>query len=263
MDAADGDAGPFIVEGPDVNGLASRRVLVAGIYLSDRDNHAAAISRELHSSAHWQVDLCWGAVGHGPLPDVLRAATRFVSPEPVSKFELINRLLTQATLDDYEHLVVVDDDIELPAGFLDDYLDVLTRRCLHLAQPARTHRSFIDHHFVAQLVGVEARRTRFVEIGPLFSIHRDAFPVLLPFDEAAPMGWGLDFVWPLQIENAGLRLGIVDKTPVTHRLRKPVAYYDYADTGGRMQQFLQNQPHLTAEQCFLSLQTWPASVADR
>lgn len=239
-----------------------KKVLVAGIYLPDRENHALAISDELSSSAHWQVDLRWGAVGSSPPPEELRARTRIVSPAPVPKFELLNRLLAEAPLDDYEHLVITDDDIELPPGFLDDYLDVVTRRRFHLAQPARTHRSYVDHHFVAQLVGVEARRTRFVEIGPLFSLHRDAFPVLLPFEEAAPMGWGLDFVWPTQIENAGLTLGIVDATPVTHALRKPVAFYDYDETNAGMQQFLQDQPHLSAEHSFLSLETWPAPAAN-
>ena len=244
-----------------MNAPKRKRVLVAGIYLPDRENHALAISDELSSSADWQVDLCWGAVGSRPPPEELRARTHIISPQRVSKFELLNRLLAEAPLDDYEYLMITDDDIELPAGFVDDYLDVVTRRRFHLAQPARTHRSYIDHHFVAQLVGVEARRTRFVEIGPLFSLQRDAFPVLLPFDEAAPMGWGLDCVWPTLIESAGLTLGIVDATPVTHALRKPVALYDYDETNASMQQFLQDQPHLSAEDRFLSLETWPAPAA--
>ena len=245
-----------------MNTLQRKKVLVAGIYLPDEENHAIAITDELSSSTNWQVDLCWGAVGSNPPPVELKAITRVVSPKRVSKFKLLNRLLADARLDDYEHLVITDDDIELPPGFLDDYLDVVTRRHFHLAQPARTHRSYIDHYFVAQLVGVEARRTRFVEIGPLFSLHRDAFPLLVPFDEAAPMGWGLDFVWPKQIENAGLTLGIVDATPITHSLRKPVAYYDYDETNTGMQQFLRDRPHLSAEDRFLSLETWPAPPAN-
>lgn len=241
------------------------KVLVVGIYLSDKENHAVAISDALSSAGAWQVDLRWGAVGDSAPPDPLKSSTRMVSTQRIAKFEFLNRLLAEVDLDDYEYLLVTDDDIEFPSGFLDAYLEIVARHGFHLAQPARTHRSYIDHYFVAQLMGVEARRTRFVEIGPLFSLHRDLFPLLLPFDERAPMGWGLDFVWPKQIEDAGLTLGIVDQTPVTHALRKPVEFYDYGDTNARMQEFLEQCPHLTAEERFVALQTWPTSPlkADR
>ena len=49
-------------------------------------------------------------------------------------------------------------------------------------------------------------------------MRRDAAALLLPFDEACGMGWGLDLI--VKIEQAGLKMGIIDATPVTHALRR-------------------------------------------
>src|SRR5207248_3190265 len=84
-------------------------------------------------------------------------------------------------------LVLVDDDLGLPRGFLDGLIGWQRALGWALAQPARTARSFVDHRIVQQQPGVAARRTRFVEIGPVVSIHRSAFELLLPFDLASPM----------------------------------------------------------------------------
>lgn len=122
-------------------------------------------------------------------------------------------------------MLICDDDIDLPAAFIDRYLDRVTKYDFALAQPARTHDSYIDHSIVEQLDGFDARRTRFVEIGPHFSVAREVYPHLLRFDESSPMGWGYDFVWPVVMEEIGRRMGIVDATPVARKLRKPVAHY--------------------------------------
>ena len=240
-----------------------RKVLAIGIYLSDEDNHAVKISDELKSASAWQVDFFWGAIGNPPPANRLESVTRVTSKQKVDKFELLNRLLADLNLDDYEYLLVTDDDIELPNGFVDAYLELVERRGFHLAQPARTHESYSSHYFVAQLVGVESRRTRFVEIGPLFSLHRNAFRLLLPFDEEAPMGWGLDFLWPKQLEEAGLSLGIVDQIPLGHTLRKPTAFYDYDRTSVLMQKFLKEREHLTPEKCYVAQETWQATMTKR
>ncbi len=196
-----------------------------------------------------------------PPSQELAALTWIYSPEPKPKFVLLNRLLAGVRLADYRYLVVVDDDIELPAGFLDCFLAIQERRGFTLAQPARTGDSFIDHHFVMQLVGVESRQTRFVEIGPLFALRREGFSAILPFDESAPMGWGLDFVWPLRLERLGLSLGIIDAVPVRHALRPPVSTYDYAKTQAAMQGFLGRQPHLGPLEAWVAFVTYPSANA--
>ncbi len=118
------------------------------------------------------------------------------------------------------------------------------------AQPARTHDSYIDHAIVEQRDGLEARRTRFVEIGPLFSMRRDAVRHLFPFCEESPMGWGYDFVWPVVMERAGLRMGIIDATPIAHNLRKSVTYYDHDSAWREMEAFLAKRHHLTRREAY-------------
>lgn len=229
------------------------RVLVTGIYLVDREHLAAEIAAELAASRATVVQR-WIALGHGDVPAALREVTARRELPPRPKFALVNALLRDAEVESFDYLLVADDDISLPRGFLDRYLELVARHDLALAQPARTHDSYIDHALVEQLDGLDARRTRFVEIGPLFSIRRDAFPVLLPFDEASPMGWGYDFVWPVTVERAGLRMGIVDATPVTHAMRKPTAHYSSAGALKQMKAYLASQPHLSRAEAFTILE---------
>jgi hypothetical protein len=153
-------------------------------------------------------------------------------------------------------LLSFDDDIILPANFVDRYLELIVRYDFAFAQPARSHDSFIDHPFVEQLDGLLARWTRFVEIGPLFSIHRRAFPLIFPFDESSPMGWGYDFCWPEIIATASLKMGIVDAVPVAHSLRKPVLYYQYEKARKEMDEILTHRPHLSPDEAFFIIESY-------
>lgn len=235
---------------------AERCVLVTGVYLADRENTAPAIVREMGRSERWRVEQRWIALGKSAVPEPLAAVTAWREEQPQPKFVLLNRLLAGLDLDRHSHVIVCDDDIELPEGFLDRYLALVSRHDLALAQPARTHDSYIDHRIVEQLDGLDARTTRFVEIGPLFSMRRDAVRHLVPFSEESPMGWGYDFVWPVVMANAGLRMGIVDATPVAHRLRKPVAHYDHGSASRAMQAFLAARPHLARHEAFAILEAY-------
>jgi hypothetical protein len=245
--------------GADRDERRAGRVLVLGVYLVDRPNLAAEISVELGSSTRWRVEQRWVALGRSPVPSALAPVTTWTSIQPTPKFELVNRLLRDAAPGGFDYVVVSDDDIALPAGFLDAYLALVEQHDLALAQPARTHDSYIDHRFVEQLDGLDARWTRFVEIGPLFSIRRDALARLAPFDPGSPMGWGYDFVWPVVMEEAGLHMGIVDATPVSHSLRKPVANYDYATANQSMKAYLAAHPHLTRDRAFTIVRAFAGS----
>ena len=233
------------------------KILAIGVYLSDQPNNALTITNNLLKSQNWEVDCHWVAIGHGEIPQPLLPITT-VSLIRKSKFELINGLINKFRLSDYRYLLVTDDDIDFPEDFLDTFLGMQSKYGFALAQPARTHQSYIDHKFVAQLLGINARQTRFVEIGPLFSIERQAYHLLIPFDQEAPMGWGLDFVWPVALEDCGATLGIIDGAPVTHALRKPVAFYDYTSTANAMSDFLSTHRHLPREDAFVALETYPA-----
>jgi hypothetical protein len=232
------------------------RVLALGVYLTGREHLAPEIAAELSRSRDWQVEQRWAALGTGPVPPELESLTVLRIQGPGSKFQLVNRLLAGVDLSGYRQLLVTDDDITLPAGFLDRYLGLVERHRLALAQPARSHDSSMDLGFVEQLDGLDARRTRYVEIGPLFSIRRDAFPHLLPFDETPPMGWGLDFTWPVSLERAGLRLGVVDATPVSHRLRGQAALYSGRESLEAMASYLADRPHLGRAEAFTIVESY-------
>lgn len=229
---------------------AKRRILIVGVYLASKENLASQITQELSNSSNWSAEQRWVSLGKdGPAQNLVPFTAKAIH-QPSPKFSLLNEVLHKVDLTSYEYLIVSDDDIQLPSGFLDRYLALVSQHKFALAQPARTHDSYIDHRFVEQLDGIDARWTRFVEIGPLFSLHRCAFDLFLPFDEASPMGWGNDFVWPIVAEKNHLRMGIVDAVPVAHKLRKPVAYYDYEASRNAMVKYLAERAHLTKKDAF-------------
>jgi hypothetical protein len=228
------------------------RVLVAGIYLADRPHSAGHILYELAGSGAHEVTQRWtalapGGEGHCDLP-----CTVSIQIAPAPKFALIDAMMHDA--DDFDWVLICDDDIELPAAFLDAFLHCAEQFDFALCQPARTAGSYIDHDIVMQMTGLSARRTRFVEIGPLVAIRRDAVSLLLPFGGDCGMGWGLDFIWPCILEDAGLRMGIIDAVAVAHRLRKPVTGYDHDGATRAMFQRLATHVHLSRDQAFTVLE---------
>ena len=230
--------------------MSSRRprVLCAGIYLADRENTAEHITRVFSRSQRVDLVQRWLALtgGQGGRTDI--PGTVGVVPEPTPKLTLINRLLTDVSAFDW--VILCDDDIEVADGFVDALIAMAKRFDFALCQPARTHDSYVSHCFVARLSGLLARQTRFVEIGPLVCVRADAAPLLFPFNENCRMGWGLDFVWPVIIENAGLRMGIIDSVPVAHRMRKPITNYRHEDAHREMAWTLAANRHLTHQDAF-------------
>lgn len=205
------------------------KVLVLGAYWANVPTLVADIRRNLGTSKHHVVEQHWKQV-------------------TAPKFTMLNQMLRYVELD-YDYLIVCDDDSGLPEHFLDTYLDLVERFQFALAQPARTPDSTIHHEIVRQVPNSIARRTRFVEIGPLFSIRRDLFDVFLPFDEASPMGWGYDFVWPCLVEGKGLRMGIIDAVPIAHTFR-PAISYDVDVVSRQMAAYLARHKHLTREEAY-------------
>ena len=210
----------------------------------------------MDASTRWDVTQKWAAIGSGNLEPDIQSRTFMQEEKLVPKFMILNRLIHDENLDAYEFVLICDDDVSFSPVFLDDYLDLTLKYDFSLAQPARTLNSYIDHYFVAQMGGLEARQTRFVEIGPVFSIRRSAYSCLLPFDESSPMGWGYDFRWPCVIEDAGLRMGIIDATPVEHSMRKPVANYNYDQTVKVMKEFLSGKKYLSANEAFRIMESY-------
>lgn len=229
-------------------------VLACGVYLVDQNNCAAEAMAELDLSQDHHLEQRWIALdltnsGNTGLPYTVARVTR-----RTPKFSLLNGILTDAS--DFDAVLILDDDVMLPRGFLDRYMSLAIQFNFALSQPARTSDSYIDHNFTTQMPGLIARSTRFVEIGPIFCIFREAFDLILPFDAQSPMGWGLDFVWPVRIEQSGKRMGIIDALPVSHSLRKPVTNYSRDTVEDDMNKLLSENDYLAHAEAFTLLEAY-------
>jgi hypothetical protein len=203
-----------------------RRVLALGVERAGEPNVLAQARAQLLASHH----------------DV-RFACTVVGDR--GKFENLNQLLAENPLDGHDWLLLVDDDVLLPPGFLDVFVFLAERFDFSLAQPAHRARSHAAWAVTRRRPGVVARETRFVEIGPLCALRADTFDQLLPFPPLR-FGWGLDAHWSAVAKTRGWRLGVVDATPVQHGLRRIAASYDRADAVAEARQFLAQRPYTPA-----------------
>jgi len=249
-----------IVLGPRPSDAEPHRVLVLGIAMADRQNTAEDVIASMESDRH-EVVQRWIALGDEPDTPLLTAATAEIVRERVPKYELLNRLLAREPLGTYDHVVITDDDVVLPRRFLDSFLAFQDRFGFALAQPARTSTSYIDHPIVEQQLGTLARETRFVEIGPVLSAARAAYPLVFPFDLMSPMGWGYENVWAHRFADHGLKLGIVDAVPVDHSIRPPVANYGWHEADAQRRAFLAARPHVGLGECFRVIAVHPLEEA--
>ena len=233
------------------------RVLAIGIALVDRLNTAADVVARLAECRSAEVDQRWIAIGGEPADDALRAVTVRVERGLRPKYELLNELLAGADAKRADFLVLVDDDILLPIGFFDEFLAMQRTLGFAIAQPARTAGSWIDLPIVERHPGLAARRTLFVEQGPVISFARPALDFVLPFDLTSPMGWGFENLWSLEVERRGLAMGILDRLPVDHSLRKPVANYSWHEADAGRSRLFASRAHRPTVDCFRVLEPIP------
>jgi len=146
----------------------------------------------------------------------------------------------------FDWLLLVDDDVRLPRGFLDAFLLCAEGFGFRLAQPAHAFASHAAWEVTRRRPGLLAHRTRFVEIGPVTAIHRDAFAALLPFPDLE-MGWGLDTHWSALAAARGWPIGVVDATPVRH-LRPVAGDYPRDAAIAEAEAFLDGRAYVTREQ---------------
>jgi GT2 family glycosyltransferase len=180
----------------------SRRVLVLSVVRPQNAKAAAQIGHELSRSHH-------------------DALLRIVAPaEGAGKWANLNAALSAHPPRGFHWLMLIDDDVELPPDFLDVFISLSERHGFRIAQPAHAFASHAAWEVTRRRPGLTARRTRFVEIGPVTAIRADAFDVLLPFPDLQ-MGWGLDAYWSAVAGQRGWKLGVIDALPIRHT--RPVA----------------------------------------
>jgi hypothetical protein len=112
-------------------------------------------------------------------------------------------------------VLLSDDDIRFERGDLVSFLDLAAKAGLGLAQPAHAPGSEVSHGITRVRPRSRVRLTTFVEGGPLVAIAPEATGRVLPLPRSRGMGWGIELDW-MDLSSDGLRLGIVDATPVVH-----------------------------------------------
>ena len=230
--------------------VAGLNVLVLGIYLANKQNNAADTVAIIGQDSRHSVTQRWLALG-GPAPtDHVAEVTARTIEDRVPKFQLLNELMAEQDLNSYDYVLLVDDDVILPNDFVDSLISLQHTLGFALAQPARTANSYTDHPIVEQQLGVLARQTRFVEIGPVVSLHRSIYDIVFPFDTSNEMGWGYENVWAHALSKRGIKMGIIDALPVDHSIRKPVAHYDWGAADLQRADYLARHPHFTYDECF-------------
>ena len=258
-------AGLAALSGPRLDRLAEsqapQRVLVLSIY---RPGSLLARAAPRLRSARHDVTLAFGATG-APEPALTDATV--LSGLAGGKFENLNRLLAAAApaasdapaspaglLDGFDWLIVTDDDVELAPRFLDRALALCERLGLDIAQPAQTMRSHAAWRVTRRRPFSLARRTDYVEIGPVTIFSRRAAAELTPFPELR-FGWGLDNHWGALARERSWRLGILDALPVRHESQKVATTYTHAEAIEEGRHFLAGRPYVTAEEAQRTLST--------
>jgi GT2 family glycosyltransferase len=214
----------------------TRRVRAIGVERQEHSRLSAAIRAELERSRH-QVELC------------------LTPPGESGKFENLNRLLIDDPIQSQtDWLLVVDDDIALPRGFLDRFLFLAERFSFDLAQPAHAGSSHAAWSVTRRRPASVARETQFVEIGPLTAFARRTLHTLLPFPDLR-MGWGLDVHWAALAREHGWRCGVIDSVAIRHRAAPTASSYSREQAIAEAREFLRDRPHLSASEVQRTLAT--------
>jgi hypothetical protein len=200
-----------------------RRVLCLAVERVDVPNLLPAARAEVGRSRHQVTFASTAAGGRG-------------------RFENLNRLLVEHPPQGYDWLLVLDDDVVLPRGFLDMFVFLAERFGLRLAQPAHRYRSHAAFQIARRRPGRVARETAFVEIGPVTGFHHTVFDTLLPFPPLRT-GWGLDAHWSAIAAEHGWPIGVIDATPIRHGLRLIASSYDRGDAIAEARTFLAGRPY--------------------
>jgi GT2 family glycosyltransferase len=212
-----------------------RSVLVLGI---ERPQH-----RGLAERAHDELERSRHAV-----------ELHFSAPAGRGKFENLNRLLEEHPPGGHDWLLLLDDDVELPRGFLDRFLFLCERFSLQLAQPAHRLNSHAAWPQTRRRAGSVVRETRFVEIGPVTAFASVTFATLLPFPQLR-MGWGLDAHWAALAGEHGWRCGVTDAVAISHRAAPAAEAYSRAAAVAEAREFLAGRPYVKAEEAKRTVST--------
>ncbi len=165
--------------------------------------------------------------------------------QPCKKWRTVNAILDRVDLDRYDYAIFPDDDLEYCEAFVPRFLDLLEGHDIGLAQPALTPDSYHTYGLCVRQEDAILRFTNFVEVmSPCF--RRDALRQLgetLAAD-ISPMGYGFDLHWPYACADAGVKMAVIDDTPISHRYRPTGKYYGGDDLYGQCYKYGRRFPRI-------------------
>jgi hypothetical protein len=116
---------------------------------------------------------------------------------------------------DWDYYLLIDDDLQLVCGTIDDAFRRAAEEKFWICQPSLSLDSFASWWMTLNSKSFAFREVEFVEImAPLLS--RDAFLTARPHFPRLPIGYGLDVWWSRQAASRGKRLGILDTVVFRH-----------------------------------------------
>jgi hypothetical protein len=199
-----------------------RQIALIAVYAPGGAGTLAGALAELRRTRH-SLEVALGSLGEpGPALAAETVANGMAAGGKLANVNAVTASLP--AIDGADWVMLLDDDVVLPTGFLDRLVALAERFGLDLVQPALTWTSHTAFPVVRRRAAL-LRQTRFVEIGPAVMLSRRAFAELHPFPEGG-MGWGVDLHWAAVAARLGWRLGVADAVPVRHDLRPTAAGYD-------------------------------------
>jgi hypothetical protein len=190
----------------------------------------------------------WALEGTNP-----RLASVTIGRGPGLRMALLNRL-HDALGTARGALVVTDDDVVFVRGGLGLLLSAVDRCEFGIAQPAHAPGSHWSHELTIGRPLTLARRTTFVEIGPLIVVSASWRARVVPFPQDFGMGWGLDLCWHDLLRD-GCRLGIVDAVTIRH-LASSGGDYDKGPERRRLTALLQSRNMSSLREIERCVEAW-------
>jgi len=134
---------------------------------------------------------------------------------PGARMPLLQSLIDAHPPAPGDAVILADDDVEFVGTGATRFPGLALTGGLDIAQPAHVPDSHYTYKVTEVVALSTAREVTYVEVGPFVLLGPRAWPLVLPFPPDAAMGWGVDVAWS-QLRHRGLRLGVVDATPLRH-----------------------------------------------
>jgi hypothetical protein len=201
-----------------LRGVRLPQLVVLCVYRSRFTHHLIRLRATLPEGARLVL---WGLDG---VAEPLAAETLMTGEG--ERLVLLNRLLAATEPDPDAWVLVTDDDVLFKRGTPGDLLGAAVRFGLDVGQPVHSSNSEVSHRFTRRRAFMLARRTGWVEQGPVVLFGPRARQRLLPFPPIRWPGWGIEALWSRE-ERRGLRLGIVDAVTIVHTQRVNTVGYSW------------------------------------